>query len=155
MEKIFEILFNWHLIMFCLSISAITFVVKKFANFGVNKVTFLKKFHDFWFEVLTPTIPVLIGGLMSYFMTSYPYPPEVNGTSGRLFFGFVAGMFSGLVYKVIKSFIVKKAMLNTNDDSSSSAPNNPASNSSDKPSDDSSDNLNENNNSDSLDSEKS
>lgn len=115
MEKIFEILFSWHLIMFCLSVSAITFVFKKFVTYGVKKVAFLKKFHDFWFQALMPTVPVLIGGCVAYFMKNYPYPPEVTETSGRLFFGFVAGMFSGLVYKVIKSFIIKKGSLKSGD----------------------------------------
>lgn len=108
MDQFIQTFLSWHLIIFCLSISAITFVLKKFANFAVTKIKIMKKFHDFWFQVLTPTIPVIIGGIMSYFMGSYPFPEEISTTSSRVFFGFVAGMFSGLVYKVIKSYISKK-----------------------------------------------
>ncbi len=108
MEKFIETFLSWQLIMFCLSVSAVTFVFKKFITYGVKKVRVLKKFNDFWMEVLMPTIPVIMGGFMSYILTSYPFPPEANDTSSRVFFGIVAGMFSGLVYKIVKSFLTQK-----------------------------------------------
>ncbi len=63
---------------------------------------------DFWKEWVLPAMPIVIGGLMAYFISDYPYPPEFAASnSGRLFFGLIAGFFSATVYRFAK-FNIKK-----------------------------------------------
>lgn len=64
--------------------------------------------QDFWNEWILPAAPVIIGGLVALLIADYPYPAEfAETTSARVFFGLVAGFFSGGVYRFAK-FHLKK-----------------------------------------------
>ena len=58
---------------------------------------------DAWREWILPAAPVVIGGLVAYFVSSYPYP-EVFASSdtARVFFGLVAGGLAGYAYRFFK-----------------------------------------------------
>lgn len=63
---------------------------------------------DVWNEWILPAAPIVIGGLMAYFIADYPYPQEFAASaSGRMFFGLIAGFFSATVYRFAK-FNIKK-----------------------------------------------
>lgn len=67
---------------------------------------------DIWKEWILPAAPIVIGGLLAYFIADYPYPQEfANSPSGRLFFGLIAGFFSATVYRFVK-FHIKKYVPN-------------------------------------------
>lgn len=63
---------------------------------------------DFWNEWVLPSAPVIFGGLLAFLITDYPYPAEFASTaSARVFFGLVAGFFSGGVYRFAKFHLRK------------------------------------------------
>lgn len=64
--------------------------------------------QDFWNEWVLPAAPVLFGGIIAFLVPDYPYPAEfAETTSARVFFGLVAGFFSGGVYRFAKFHLRK------------------------------------------------
>ncbi len=56
-----------------------------------------------WKELILPVLPVLLGPTAAYLAKTYPYPGGLTSGSARVAFGLVAGLLSGLVYRVLKS----------------------------------------------------
>ena len=102
MDMVLQTLLSWQFIMFCLGIAAMTFIIRKLIDFLVTKFKF-KKFNSFWSEVLLPILPVVLGSIVSAMAVKYPFPEGISALSSRVFFGMVAGLFSGLVYRIAKS----------------------------------------------------
>lgn len=105
MDKIFDTLLTWQFLLFCLGIAAITSFVRNFIDYNLNKYKFAK-YKKLFYDVILPSFPIGAGTLIAYLATKYPYPPEVTGASGRIFFGMVAGLFSGFVYRLFKSLLL-------------------------------------------------
>lgn len=63
---------------------------------------------DFWREWVLRALPVVVGGLLAFFVAQYPFPAEFAASVyGRVFFGMIAGLFSSTVYSFTK-FHVRK-----------------------------------------------
>lgn len=105
MDKIFDTLLTWQFLMFCLGIAAITSVTKTFSDF-VFKNKKLKKIQPVWNELVLPIYPIILGSALGHFLSKYPYPGDISTMSGRIFFGMVAGMLSGVVYRLLKSLLL-------------------------------------------------
>lgn len=100
----------WQFGLLALAISAITSVLKKGIEFLVlsNPNVPLDKKSLFWRDVFLPIAPIVNGALFGYFIKSFPYPPVINDISSRVLFGLVAGMFSGVIYRMLKKFILAR-----------------------------------------------
>ena len=94
-------LFGWQFMLFCLGIASITFVVRSLVEHLVSNF----KDAKIWKELVLPIFPVIAGALIGWLAVQYPYPDGFESTSGRLMFGLVAGLLSGLLYRVIKSML--------------------------------------------------
>lgn len=110
MDSVFEALFSWQFILFCLGVAAITFIFRKGVEFFVLDSPKVKadRTSKFWREFVLPVFPIIFGTLAAFFAKQYPYPADLNITSGRLAFGLVAGMLSSIIYKLIKGFLGNK-----------------------------------------------
>jgi len=65
-----------------------------------------------WREAALPALPLIIGGLIGFFINQYPYPePFTESLAARTFIGIIAGLFAAFCYPRIK-FYIKKASLN-------------------------------------------
>jgi hypothetical protein len=104
MDQMLSNLFSLQFLIFCLGLAAVIFVVRKFVEFFVKTVKVLK----LWHELILPVFPVVLGGLTGLFAQMYPYPEGIGSASGRVLFGLVAGLLSGLVYRVVKSLLKAK-----------------------------------------------
>lgn len=103
MEQIFQNLFTWQLILFCLGIAAITYVIRYIVEYILDKPQVpASKQSKIWRDLFLPIIPVIIGALVGYLISSYPYPEGISSGGARVMFGLVAGLFSELVYRVVK-----------------------------------------------------
>lgn len=61
---------------------------------------------DFWEEWVLLAAPSIIGGLIAFFVESYPYPEIfAKSKSGTVFFGIVAGLICNNTYKFLKKKI--------------------------------------------------
>lgn len=97
-------LLSWQFILFSLGIFVAVWVVRTvveyiFSNADGNKL---------WEKLILPLMPVVTGAVVGYFAKGYAYPDGLSSVSGRLFFGSVAGMFSSLMYQVVKGLLKDK-----------------------------------------------
>src|SRR5271165_793647 len=104
MDNGIALLFSWQFILFALGVSVIMWFLRTileyiFPNIDKNK---------FWSELCVPLLPPTIGAVISYFATKYAYPDGLASLSGRLLFGSVAGLLSGLVFQVAKGMLKDK-----------------------------------------------
>jgi len=102
-------LFAWQFMLFCLGIASITFVVRS----SVEQIVTGTKEAKLWKELILPIFPVIVGAMIGIFATSYPYPDGFDSASGRTMFGLVAGLLSGLLYRVIKSLLSSNITITT------------------------------------------
>lgn len=58
-----------------------------------------------WKDLILPILPVILGPAAAYLAHQYPYPGGLTSGSARVAFGLVAGLLSGLVYRVLKSML--------------------------------------------------
>lgn len=110
MDSVFQALVSWQFVLFCLGIAAVTFVLRKGIEFSVldNPKMPGSRTSKFWTDLVLPVFPVVFGCLVGLLIKEYPYPEALNSAGGRMTFGLVAGLFSGLVYRVAKAFFASK-----------------------------------------------
>ena len=108
MDNIFQTLLSWQFVLFCLGLTAIVFIVRKTFEYVLANVSSFAKSSKVWKELILPIFPIVLGPLVAYIAKEYPYGDTLKFTSGRLMFGLVAGLLSGLMYRVIKSFLTTK-----------------------------------------------
>lgn len=99
-----SVFITWQFMFFCLGIATITFVVRKVLEYFIlNNPKMPGNSHSkFWRELALPIFPVFFGGIVSYLTVQYPYPEGLAASNfGRISFGLVAGLLSGLVYRVV------------------------------------------------------
>lgn len=107
MDNIITTLFSWQFISFCLAISAVLFVLKTTAEYIMSLWKPIQG-SKLWKELFLPILPVVIGSVGAVVLSSYPYPENITTISARLVFGLIAGLFSGLIYRIIKALIIQK-----------------------------------------------
>lgn len=115
MDNILQALLGWQIVLFGLGLVAITFIARRFVEFFLDQTWVpASKTSKFWREVILPILPVLLGPGIAYLSTSYPYPEDLKVTSGRVMFGLVAGLLSGLFFRVIKGTLAKDEVVSVN-----------------------------------------
>lgn len=109
MDTVFYAILSWQFLFFCLGVAAVTFVIRKSVEYFIldNPKLPGNKASKLWRELLLPVGPVVGGALLSLIATKYPYPEGINSVSSRVIFGLVAGLLSGLVYRVITGMLKK------------------------------------------------
>ena len=110
MDTALQALLSYQFILLCLSIAAITYVFKLTTQFFILDRPNMpgSRTSAFWTEVLLPIFPLFIGTMIGWLIKTGLYPEMVIGTAGRIFFGLVAGLLSGLVYRVVWGMIKSK-----------------------------------------------
>ena len=108
MDELLKIFLTWQFMIFCLGIAAITFVFRKVLEYAIlNRPTLPGNPNSkIWRDLVLPVAPVLLGALAGWLATGYPYPDGLSGsTFGRVSFGLVSGLFSGLMYRVVMGLL--------------------------------------------------
>ncbi len=110
MDTALQALLSYQFILFCLALSAITYVLRLAVQFFIldNPKLPGSRTSKLWKELLLPIAPVLNGALFGWLIKGSIYPEMVHDTAGRVFFGLVAGLLSGLVYRVVWGMIKSK-----------------------------------------------
>jgi len=112
MDNVLQALLSWQFVFFALAISAMTFVLKKVVEFAVDNSNIptgnMTKEGRFWKELVLPISPVLLGSVIGLLAQMYPFPEGIVSISARVVFGMVAGLFSGLLYRIVKGTLTSK-----------------------------------------------
>lgn len=126
MDNVLQALLSWQFVFFALAIAAMTFVVKTVVEFAIDSPNIptgnATKESRFWREVVLPISPVLIGALAGFFVQVYPFPEGIESTSARIMFGMVAGLLSGLLFRIIKGALASKLFAVTGSSEDTEAP---------------------------------
>ena len=114
MDNILLSIFTWQMVLYSLGITGVVFVIRKIVDFifhleitGTEKPVWKLLFH-IWDELLIQILPILVGTLGALLIKQFAYPTGIALIWSRLEFGVVAGLFSGFIYKLAKSFITSK-----------------------------------------------
>ena len=111
MDNVFQALLSWQLLFACLAIAAATFIFRKLIEYLMETFLSFKKEARFWTDLILPIFPMVFGSLVALWAKGLPFPDGITTGSARFACGLVAGLLSGLVYRVIKSFLNTKAGL--------------------------------------------
>jgi len=105
MDQAFQALLTWQFLFFCLAIAALTFVFRKIGDFIINNYKWAAIVVRFWNDLMLPILPVVLGCVTALILKKYPYPDNLTTGGSRFIWGLVAGLLSGLVYRIVKSFL--------------------------------------------------
>jgi hypothetical protein len=105
-EVSLEVFFGWQTVLFGLGVYTFSVTLRKLLEGLFNKFDLAHNYY--WRSVLLPVLPPLIGVVWGALPTKYPYPEVLSGRMGHAVFGLVCGFFSSLIYRVVKSLMVKK-----------------------------------------------
>lgn len=111
MDSILETLLSWQFIVFGLAVAAVLFIFRKLFEYILDiylKLDKQSKVYKLWSELFLPILPMLLGATGSLLITSFPYPNDLTSAGGRFVFGLVAGLMSGLFYRIIKAMVSSK-----------------------------------------------
>jgi hypothetical protein len=101
MDTALQALLSWNLLLFALGMFAIVWFIRTALESIFPKLAKV----TIWENLILPAMPSIFGAIIAYFVKSYAYPDGLISTSDRIIFGCVAGMFSGLVYQVVKGML--------------------------------------------------
>lgn len=104
---ILTVFLSWQFLIFCLAAFGITFVIRTIVEYIIKRII---KESSLWNDMVLPILPIIVGTLMGYFMTTFSYPEGLGTKDSRIIFGLVAGLLSTLLYRMIKTLIVKKIL---------------------------------------------
>ena len=115
MDTALQALLSWQFIIFCLALTAVTYVVRMVVDYTLNSRKIDAKSCHIWVELILPILPVVLGCFGALLAKKYPYPVEIISGSGRIAFGLCAGLLSGLVWRLVKAILgAKLAALQVN-----------------------------------------
>ena len=104
MDQLLEALLSFQFALMCLGIGVTVFVIRTVTEYLFKNV--FKKENMLWTEVILPLLPIVLGGLTSFFEDVYP--DNVTSRLSKVFFGLIAGSASSFVFRTFKSFLKKK-----------------------------------------------
>lgn len=108
MDAILQTLLSWQFVVFSLAVAALIYFVRTVAEYLMLNYKAAAAQSKLWSELLLPLLPVVIGPLTAILVKTFPYPTGLTTNGGRFVFGLVAGLISGLLYRVIKSLFFAK-----------------------------------------------
>lgn len=110
----FEALFTVNFLVFCLAIAGITEICNRLIIFFIldNPKFTTTRTSKFWKNVISPSIPVLIGILIALFSGDYAFPKETSMFNGRIMLAIVGGLVSHLALQAVYSFFSKYTGIN-------------------------------------------
>ncbi len=111
MDSILQTLLSWQFIVFGLAVAALLFVLRKFVEYFLDiylKLDKNSKSYKLWSDLVLPVLPMFLGAGGALLISTFPYPNDLTTAGSRFVFGLVAGLMSGLFYRVIKSLVANK-----------------------------------------------
>ena len=107
MDPILQVLLSWQFILFGLAVAAGVFVIRRIVEYFISLKTDPKNVK-LWNDLVLPILPVVLGPASAVFISAFPYPDGLTTKPSRFIFGLVAGLLSGLIYRVFKSLLQQK-----------------------------------------------
>ena len=120
MDNALTQLLSWNFLLFSLCVVVITYILRTVLEYKADKL----KNINLWNKLVLPLMPIFSGVLLAALVKEYPYPESIKSLSGRLMFGSVAGLLSGLLWRLVKALINSKIYSSGNNDKNDGLTNN-------------------------------
>lgn len=110
MDTALQALLSYQFILLCLAIAAITYVFRLTIQFFIldNPKMPGTRTNKFWRELILPISPVFFGVILCFCVKAGIYPEGIVTQAARINLGLVAGLLSGLIYKVVVGMLAAK-----------------------------------------------
>jgi glucan phosphoethanolaminetransferase (alkaline phosphatase superfamily) len=114
MDPILQVLLSWQFVLFGLAVAAVMYVIRLIVEYIASVLKKDLSTSNLWNNLLLPILPVFFGVAAAIVLKKFPYPgftPDIHGVvarGDRIIFGLVAGLFSTVMYRVIKSLLYQK-----------------------------------------------
>lgn len=108
MDTVLETFLTWQFILFCLAVTAFTYVVRIVVDYILNSKGIIVKQCKLWSDMILPILPIVVGSVSAFFAKQYPYPVEIHTTSGRIAYGLVVGLLATSCWRVVKAALSNK-----------------------------------------------
>ena len=108
MDTALQAILSYQFILFCLALSACTYVITIIVNYCFSVKGYVAKKINWWSNLVLPILPVVLGCIGALLAKQYPYPSDIHSGSGRFAFGLCAGLLSGLVWRLAKAMLNAK-----------------------------------------------
>lgn len=112
MDNALTQLISWNFLLFSLCIVVLTYISRTILEYKADKL----KDINLWNKLILPLMPIFFGILLAAFVKEYPYPESIKSLSGRVMFGSVSGLLSGLLWRLVKALINSKIYSSGNND---------------------------------------
>jgi len=114
MEGVLTQFLSIQTIIFIIIVNLAVMVFRKLVETGAPKIAkiFPDKYEGwwvaFWKQWVLRATPAIMGGLIAFLVTGYPYPEMfAEFVAGRVFFGIVAGLCANSTYKFFMYYMKK------------------------------------------------
>jgi hypothetical protein len=110
LDPILQTLLSWQFMLFSLAIATVVWVIRTIVEYILDSPTLprVNSKMKAWREIILPLLPIFVGTVFAFFITSFPYPNGLTSASSRIIFGLVAGSVSGILYRVLNSILASK-----------------------------------------------
>lgn len=110
MDTALQALLSYQFILLCLAIAAVTYVFRLTIEFFIldNPKMPGTRTSKFWRDLVLPVLPVFVGMILCFWVKAGIYPDGIVTTAARVNLGLVAGLLSGLIYKVVAGMLAAK-----------------------------------------------
>jgi len=120
MDNALTQLVSWSFLLFSLCVVVITYIIRTVLEYKSDKLKDLK----FWNKLVLPLMPIAAGIILAIIIKDYPYSESIKSLPGRIMFGSVSGLLSGLLWRLVKALINSKIYSNGNNDKADGLTNN-------------------------------
>jgi hypothetical protein len=101
---------SWQFVLFGLAIASVMYVLRIVVEYFMELGHIDPDKNKLWNKVMLPILPVIIGAIWATHLRAFPYPDNMVSRPDRLIFGLVAGLLSGLIYRVVKAVLYQKVI---------------------------------------------
>lgn len=114
MDPILQVLLSWQFMLFGLAVAMVVYVLRLIVEYIASSFKYDLSKSKFWNDLALPIIPIALGLVGAWLLTTFPYPGFTPNAAGvvargdRLIFGLVSGGFSTVMYRVIKALLYQK-----------------------------------------------
>jgi len=114
MDPILQVLLSWQFIFFGLAVATVMYVFRLIVEYLASVFKKDLSTSHLWNNLVLPVMPIVLGVVAAILLKKFPYPGFTADATGvvlrgdRIIFGLVAGTFSTLMYRVIKSLFYQK-----------------------------------------------
>ncbi len=99
---------SYKALFFGMAVYVVCLIARRGLELALPSLKTGTKLGGVWQQLVLPTLPVLLGGVAGWFISSFPYPDGLASQSTHVMYGLVCGFAAGWAYRIFKAVAEKK-----------------------------------------------